>query len=100
MSGTHFGTVVLHIAPEAAVGGPLALVQNGDSILVDVEARRLDLLVDDAVLQQRRDLLPQQQQRYARGWTRIFAEHVRQANQGCDLDVLEGIDSTPEPEIN
>jgi dihydroxy-acid dehydratase len=100
MSGTHYGTVVLHIAPEAAVGGPLALVRDGDSIALDVEARRLDLMVDDAALEQRRATLPEQPVRYARGWTRIFTDHVRQADQGCDLDVLEGIDTTPEPEIN
>jgi dihydroxy-acid dehydratase len=100
MSGTHFGTVVLHIAPEAAIGGPLALVHDGDRILLDIDARRIDLLVEDAVLEQRRAQLPEQQRRYARGWTRLFAEHVSQADQGCDLDFLEGVDATPEPEIN
>jgi dihydroxy-acid dehydratase len=100
MSGTHYGTVVLHIAPEAAVGGPLSLVRDGDPILLDVEARRLDLLVADADLEERRRHLPPRVQNHKRGWTRLFADHVRQADQGADLDVLEGVDETPEPEIN
>jgi dihydroxy-acid dehydratase len=100
MSGTHYGTVVLHIAPEAAIGGPLSLVRDGDPILLDVEARRLDLLVADAELEERRQHVPPRAQTYTRGWTRLFADHVRQADQGADLDVLEGIDETPEPEIN
>lgn len=87
MSGTAYGTVVLHCAPEAAVGGPLALVQDGDLIELDVEKRRLDLLVSEAELERRRARfvpppLP------ARGWRRLYAEHVLQANLGADLDFL------------
>lgn len=100
MSGTHYGTVVLHIAPEAAVGGPLALVQDGDIIELDVEARHLVLRVEADELERRRRVLPKQPERFRRGWTKIFADHVSQADQGCDFDVLEGVDDTPEPEIN
>ncbi len=87
MSGTAYGTVVLHCAPEAAVGGPLALVQNGDLVELDVEERRLDLLVPEDELRRRRahfvpPPLP------ARGWRRLYAEHVLQANLGADLDFL------------
>jgi dihydroxy-acid dehydratase len=100
MSGTHYGTVVLHVAPEAAVGGPLALVRDGDLIELDAEARRLDLVVEPAELEDRRRGLAAREKRYTRGWARIFADHVGQADQGCDLDVLEGIDESPDPEMN
>ena len=100
MSGTHYGTVVLHIAPEAAVGGPLALVHDGDIIELDVAERRLELRVDPTELAARRTALVHRPSAYRRGWTRLFAEHVGQADTGCDLDVLEGLDDTPEPEIN
>jgi len=87
MSGTAYGTVVLHCSPEAAVGGPLALVRDGDMIALDVEQRRIDLLVDEAELAQRREEftpppLPQ------RGWRRLYAQHVQQAHLGCDLDFM------------
>jgi L-arabonate dehydrase len=89
MSGTAYGTVVLHTAPEAAAGGPLALVQNGDMVRLDVPARELHLDVDEATLAKRREQwspppLP------ARGWTRLYVEHVQQANTGADLDFLVG----------
>jgi dihydroxy-acid dehydratase len=100
MSGTHYGTVVLHVAPEAAVGGPLALVRDGDLIELDAEARRLGLVVEPAELEDRRRGLAAREKRYTRGWARIFADHVGQADQGCDLDVLEGIDESPDPEMN
>jgi dihydroxy-acid dehydratase len=100
MSGTHYGTVVLHVAPEAAVGGPLALVRDGDIIELNVAERRLDLLVDETELAARRAALVRNPSAYRRGWTRLFAEHVGQADTGCDLDVLQGVDDTPEPEIN
>jgi dihydroxy-acid dehydratase len=87
MSGTAYGTVVLHCAPEAAVGGPLALVNDGDLISLDVPNRRIDLLVDDATLERRRTSfrpppLP------PRGWARLYAERVQQAHLGADLDFL------------
>jgi dihydroxy-acid dehydratase len=100
MSGTQYGTVVLHVSPEAAVGGPLALVRDGDLITLDVEARRLDLEVAPDELERRRANLKLPSKRYTRGWTRIFTDHVRQAHEGADLDVLDDMAETPEPEIN
>jgi dihydroxy-acid dehydratase len=88
MSGTSFGTVVLHVAPEAAVGGPLALVADGDLIELDVAARRLDLLVADAELERRRAQWQPQPDEHLRGWPRLYRDHVSQAPQGCDLDFL------------
>ena len=89
MSGTSYGAVVLHVAPESAVGGPLALVEDGDRIRLDVDARRLDLLVDDAELERRRAAWTPPE-RVERGYRRLFAEHVLQANEGCDFDFLRG----------
>ena len=99
MSGTHYGTCVLHVSPEAAVGGPLALVQDGDEIVLDVAGRRLELLVDDAELARRRAAWVAPVQPYARGWTRLYQQHVTQAHRGCDFDFLEGTAPTPEPVI-
>jgi dihydroxy-acid dehydratase len=87
MSGTAYGTIVLHCAPEAAVGGPLALVRDGDEIALDARAGRLDLLVDAAELERRRaSWTPPEPP--ARGWRRIHALGVLQANLGADQDVL------------
>jgi dihydroxy-acid dehydratase len=88
MSGTAGGTVVLHVAPEAAVGGPLAHVRDGDEILLDTEARRLDLLVTDAELERRRADWTPPVAPPARGYRRLFAERVLQAPEGCDFDFL------------
>ena len=99
MSGTSYGTCVLHVAPEAAVGGPLALVRAGDAIRLDVEARTLDLLVDGSELAVRRAAWLPRASRYGRGYGRLFAEHVGQANTGCDFDFLCAGRPTPEPEI-
>ena len=91
MSGTAFGTIVLHIAPEAAVGGPLAIVRTGDRITLDVEMRRIELLIDDAELQRRLaewKALPQRQ-KPVRGYARLFEDCVLQADQGCDFDFLQ-----------
>jgi dihydroxy-acid dehydratase len=90
MSGTGFGTCVLHVAPEAAVGGPLALVRTGDWIELDVSARRLDLIVDDAELQRRRTELTDTRAQAERGYVKLYVEHVLQANQGADFDFLRG----------
>lgn len=90
MSGTAFGTVVLHVAPEAAIGGPLALVQDGDRVRLDLAASRLDLLVDDAELVRRRAAWTSPAPVADRGWTRIYIEHVLQADRGVDLDLLVG----------
>ncbi|GAB3455931.1 IlvD/Edd family dehydratase [Streptomonospora sediminis] len=90
MSGTAYGTVVLHTAPEAAVGGPLALVRDGDEISLDVPARSLTLHVDDAELQRRRDEWTPPRPHSDRGWTRLYTERVLQADRGADLDFLVG----------
>jgi dihydroxy-acid dehydratase len=89
MSGTAYGTVVLHACPEAATGGPLALVQSGDMVTLDVPKRLVQLDVDDNILAARRanwtpPLLPD------RGWLRLYVEHVQQADKGADLDFLVG----------
>ena len=88
MSGTAGGTVVLHVAPEAAVGGPLALVQDGDEIALDAEARRIDLLVPEAELARRRARWQPAAPAFERGYRRLFVERVLQASEGCDFDFL------------
>ena len=92
MSGTAYGTVVLHVTPEAAVGGPLALVQDGDFIVLDVAARRLELDVPDDVLQQRvpSTAMLDGLANPSRGWERLYVDHVQQADTGADLDFLVG----------
>jgi len=90
MSGTAFGTVVLHVSPEAATGGPLALVRNGDLIAISVSKRSIDLLVDEAELARRRQVSKAAPERPARGYARLYADHVLQADQGCDFDFLQG----------
>ena len=95
MSGTAFGTVVLHVAPEANAGGPLALVETGDRIRLDAKAGLLELLVDDAELAKRRaDWLPEES-RYTRGYAKLYIDHVMQADRGADLDFLVGKDTQP-----
>ena len=100
MSGTSYGTCVLHVAPEAHVGGPLALVRGGDPIRLDVPGRRLDLLVDDAELARRRAAWTPRPEPYARGYGRLFAHHIGQANDGCDFDFLAEDAEVPEPAIH
>jgi len=101
MSGTSYGGCLLHCAPEAHVGGPLALVRSGDRITVDVPARRIHLEVDDAELERRRAAWTPPPERYQRGWGWMFARHVLQADQGCDFDFLETSfgAAVPEPDI-
>jgi dihydroxy-acid dehydratase len=99
MSGTHYGSCVLHISPESAVGGPLALVRSGDEIVLDVPARLLALAVDEAELIRRHAEWKPPVSAYARGFTRLYREHVTQAHEGCDFDFLEGTAPTPEPAI-
>jgi dihydroxy-acid dehydratase len=93
MSGTAFGTIVLHIAPESAVGGPLALVKTGDRIKLDVANRRLELLVSDAELEKRRKnwAPPQVPDDAQRGYAKLYREHVQQADEGCDFDFLAAV---------
>ena len=99
MSGTHYGSCVLHISPEAAVGGPLALVRSGDEIALDVEARTLTLCVaDDELARRRADWRPPLRP-VTRGYTRLYQEHVTQAHEGCDFDFLQGDAPSPEPSI-
>jgi len=90
MSGTGFGTVILHVSPEAAVGGPLGLVQTGDEIELDVANRTLTLHVSDEELAKRRALWKSPVKAVARGWAKIYTEHVMQAHEGADLDFLRG----------
>ena len=88
MSGTAYGTIVLHISPEAAAGGPLALVKNGDRIRLSVKNRRIDLLIDDAEMARRRAALPPPQKLATRGYAKLYQDHVLQADGGCDFDFL------------
>jgi dihydroxy-acid dehydratase len=101
MSGTSYGACILHVAPEAFVGGPLALVETGDMISLDVAARSIRLEVADAELARRRAALPKPAPRYERGYGWMFSRHIRQANDGCDFDFLETDfgKAVPEPDI-
>src|SRR5262245_40293807 len=90
MSGTAYGTVVLHVAPEAAAGGALALVKNGDVIELDVEARKLHLNVSDEELARRREKWRPPESQYERGYYKLYIDHVMQADKGADLDFLVG----------
>ena len=90
MSGTAFGSIVLHVAPESAIGGPLALVKSGDRIRLDVPRRRLELLVDEAELTARRKQwrAPDKTAGDDRGYRKLFLDTVQQADRGCDFDFL------------
>jgi dihydroxy-acid dehydratase len=90
MSGTAYGTVVLHVSPEAAIGGNLALVMNGDIITLDVPARRIELLVSDAELEKRKAAWQQPAPHAVRGYVALYQKHVQQADKGADLDILVG----------
>jgi dihydroxy-acid dehydratase len=99
MSGTHYGSCIVHVAPEAAIGGPLGLVRDGDWIVLDVEARSLNVELSDAELAKRRLDWKAPEPAAQRGFTKLYVEHVTQANKGCDFDFLEGNAPTPEPPI-
>ena len=88
MSGTSYGTVVLHVAPESAVGGPLAVVETGDEIVLDVPARKLELVVPPGEIEKRLRRFTPPKSHYERGYGRLFLDHVTQANLGCDFDFL------------
>jgi dihydroxyacid dehydratase/phosphogluconate dehydratase len=90
MSGTAYGTVVLHVCPEAAAGGNLALVENGDMIELDVEARRLHLEVDEGELARRRAAWSAPEPAMESGYQKLYVDHVMQASEGADLDFLRG----------
>lgn len=100
MSGTSYGACILHVSPEAHIGGPLAAVRNGDRITVDVAARALDLKVGDAEIAERLKSWSPPPRDYGRGYNWLFAKHVKQAHEGCDFDFLEGAGGIPEPEIH
>ncbi|AZV94622.1 L-arabinonate dehydratase [Pseudomonas sp. S 311-6] len=89
MSGTSFGACVLHVAPESFIGGPLALLRNGDIVELDIPARRLDMLVPEAELAERRAAWQAPEPKYERGYGHIFSKHVEQADKGCDFDFLK-----------
>jgi len=100
MSGTSYGCCVLHVAPESFVGGPLGLVKNGDLIELDVAKRELNLKVPADELQRRKSGWKAPARKYERSYGAIFAQHVKQADEGCDFDFLEGTAPVPEPEIH
>jgi dihydroxy-acid dehydratase len=100
MSGTSYGACVLHVAPESFVGGPLAFVRDGDLIELNVPERRLTLHVPDQELATRRAEWVPREPDYPRGFGRMYAQHVTQADRGCDFDFLEGTAPIPEPEIH
>jgi dihydroxy-acid dehydratase len=89
MSGTSFGACVLHAAPEAYVGGPLALLKTGDTIELDIPARSLNMLVDEAELSRRKAEWVAPEPRYERGYGYMFTKHIEQADKGCDFDFLK-----------
>ncbi|ENN85220.1 dihydroxy-acid dehydratase/DAD [Rhizobium freirei PRF 81] len=101
MSGTSYGACILHVSPESHVGGPLALLRNGDIIRLDLEARRIDMLVDEDELQRRREAWVKPAEKFGRGYGWMFSRHVAQADTGCDFDFLEtSFGPTPgEPDI-
>ncbi|HEU0203287.1 MAG TPA: L-arabinonate dehydratase [Burkholderiaceae bacterium] len=99
MSGTSFGACVLHVAPESFIGGPLALVQDGDLIEIDIPARRLELHVSAEELARRRAAWSPPEPRYQRGYGALFSQHVTQANEGCDFAFLASREAVPEPDI-
>jgi len=102
MSGTSYGACILHVSPESYVGGPLALVRNGDQITLDVAARTINLDVPEAELAKRRAAWKQPETRYERGYGWMFTKHIKQANEGCDFDFLQTDFGAPvgEPEIH
>jgi dihydroxy-acid dehydratase len=99
MSGTHYGTCVLHVAPESAIGGPLALVQTGDLIELDIANGKLNMLVSDEELIERRRNLKPVHKVYERSYAALYQQHVTQADQGCDFDFLQAGSKVPEPPI-
>jgi dihydroxy-acid dehydratase len=100
MSGTSYGACILHVAPESFVGGPLALVQTGDAIEIDVARRSIHLAVGEEELNRRRAAWTPPPPRYTRGYGAMFSQHIGQADEGCDFDFLQGTAKTAEPEIH
>jgi dihydroxy-acid dehydratase len=100
MSGTGYGACVLHVSPESFVGGPLALLREGDLIDLDVPARQLNMRVSEDELTRRRAAWRPKEGIYPRGYGKLFMQHITQADEGCDFDFLEGTAPIPEPEIH
>jgi dihydroxy-acid dehydratase len=100
MSGTSYGACILHVAPESYVGGPLAAVRNGDLITVNVDRRTISLEVRETEIARRLAEWMPPERNYPRGYNRLFADHIQQADKGCDFDFLEGTARLPEPEIH
>ena len=98
MSGTSYGACILHVAPEAYIGGPLALVRNGDIVSVDIPARSIALEISDEELVRRKAGWNKPAPRYERGYGLMFSRHVAQADRGCDFDFLETAHGAPVPE--
>jgi dihydroxy-acid dehydratase len=99
MSGTSYGACVLHVSPESYLGGPLALVQDGDMIELDIANRRLTLCVSEEELAKRKSLWKAPEPAWERGYQKLFAKHITQAHEGCDFDFLVGSSPTREPRI-
>jgi dihydroxy-acid dehydratase len=97
MSGTSYGACVLHVAPESFVGGPLAFVQTGDLITLDVAARELSLDISERALAQRQQQWQPPAAKFERGYGALYTEHITQANEGCDFDFLAKRGRNPEP---
>jgi dihydroxy-acid dehydratase len=89
MSGTSYGACILHVAPESYIGGPLSLLKTGDIIELDVDQRKINMVVDDDILTSRKKLLKPSEPKAGRGWLWMYSNHVTQANEGCDFDFLE-----------
>ena len=98
MSGTSYGACVLHVAPESYVGGPLALLRNGDTVTVDVDARSISMEVPEEELARRRAAWTPPAPRFERGYGWVFTKHIQQANEGCDFDFLRTEFGAPVPE--
>jgi len=97
MSGTSFGAVVLHVSPEAAVGGGLSVVRTGDMIEIDVSERRLDVLISEADMKQRLSEWEAPESEARRGYAKLYVDTVNQSHDGCDLDFLVGMTGSAVP---
>jgi dihydroxy-acid dehydratase len=100
MSGTSYGACILHVSPEAHIGGPLAALRTGDLVTVDVSQRAINAHLSDAEIAERLKTWAPPPRNYPRGYNKLFAQHVTQAHEGCDFDFLEGTEPLPEPEIH
>lgn len=100
MSGTNYGTCILHVAPESFVGGPLALLEEGDMVELDVPRKQLNVHITEEEISRRRQAWRPGKSLYPRGYGKLFMEHIKQADEGCDFDFLEGTAPIPEPEIH